>query len=272
MQTGSPGSPSDERAHSWGCCWWASGCCFQCLLLWSLAPKNARARRSSAGEWCVCVALKGVLCSARARAPVACGECLTLGSWAPACVPTQCWKRWVGPSCQQPRPCLSSVGAERGMVLSPELVAVSSLGGCAAQLGILQPWLLGFQWWGPNSIGRMWWLQHLPFPCLQPSPWPREHGQWQNCPFCASGRTVLSQETANCAHWQSITLPQSGPLLWGQLGPVARVGTPLPLLFGLPVHCCGEGSTQPPVMPINTAKTGVGCCPTGLLRCGNGAG
>lgn len=61
---GQPGSPS----HSWGAA-------DQPQLLRSLAPKNAGAGRSPAGEWCVCVALKGALCCARAGAES------PLGSW-----------------------------------------------------------------------------------------------------------------------------------------------------------------------------------------------
>lgn len=156
------------------------------------------------------------------------GSVSALGSWAPACVLTQCCKLQVGPWCQWPRTCLSCMGARKGMVLSPELVAVSSLGGRGAELGMLQPRLLGCWWWGPASIVRMWWLQHLPFPCLHPSPWPREHGRWQNCPFCElhflrKQPIVLAGSPSLCLH--------SGPLLRGQAGPVARAGHSCPCLL-----------------------------------------
>lgn len=169
------------------------------------------------------------------------GSVSPLGSWAPACVPTQCWKHWVGPLCQQPQTCLSSVSAKRVMVLSLGLVAVSFLGGRGAELGILQPWLLGCQWWGPAGIGRMWWLQHLPLPCLHPSHWPREHDQWQNCPFCVSGCAALSQETANCVCWKSITLPQSAPLPCGQGGDILAL-----VSWGSQLTAVGKATPSPP--------------------------
>lgn len=110
------------------------------------------------------------------------GNVSPLASWAPACVPAQCWEHWVGPACQQPWTFLSSLGAGRGTVLCLELVAVSSFGECRTELDMLQPWLLGCQWWGPANAGRMWGLHLLPFAVFVPAPGPGS---------MASGRTAL---------------------------------------------------------------------------------
>lgn len=108
----------------------------------------------------------------------------------------------------------------------PRAVAVPALAGPGAEPGTLQPRLLGRRWWGPASRAGCGSASTLPLSLS--SPWPRERGQWQNCAFCAFGCAALSQETANCARWQSI--PVLGPawghpclVLWGsQLTAVRR--------------------------------------------------
>lgn len=195
---------------------------------------------------------------------MACRERLTLGSY-PA---LQTSARTLVPAA----PDLPLIpGCREGHRAEPWARGCGILGRTWGRAGHAAAPGLGCQWWGPASMGRMWWLQQMPFPCLSPSPWPREHGRWQSCPFCASGCTALSQETANCARWQSRSLPGSAPAL-GPVAPVPGWGHPCPCFLGLPAHCCGEGSPQPPVMPINTARRGVGCWPPAPLQCGNGAG
>lgn len=167
------------------------------------------------------------------------GGSITPGILAPVCAPPHCRHR-AGPRCQRPQSC--SVHGREG--LSPELWLCQPWQDLGQSLARCNP-----SFWGASDgalpAGQDV-VQRLPFPCLCPAPGPGS---------VASGRIALfvPLDVLHFLRKQPIVLAGNPSLSWGQPGGtlVLFCGAPSSLLWG----------GQPPLMPLNTARTGVGSWP-----------